>query len=158
CTAFIYESIKDVEKATHAYNQSVKYARKFTRHPDFTQSLAGLARMSLAAGDLPRAEEYTAAILEFMKEKLKGISSWVDDDLGAATPFDGTLEPFLIYLTCFRVLVSLQDPTADEILDTAYCLLQARASKIKDNQLRNSYLETVPHHKEIVNLWTARKD
>jgi DNA-binding SARP family transcriptional activator/Tfp pilus assembly protein PilF len=153
CTAFMHERLNEITNAVHAYNQSYQYACKFLNHPDFTQSLAGLARLSLADGDLSGAEEYTAEILEFMNRKLPEISNWTEDDLDAATPFDGTLEPFLIYLTCYRVMKANQDPSADEILDSAYRLLQARASKIEDKQLRNSYLIGVSHHKDIVHLW-----
>jgi hypothetical protein len=35
-------------------------------------------------------------------------------------------------------------------------LLQERAAKIEDQDLRRSYLENVPFHREIVAAWEAR--
>jgi hypothetical protein len=32
-------------------------------------------------------------------------------------------------------------------------LIQERANKIDDETLRRSYLENVPHHREIIALW-----
>ena len=43
-----------------------------------------------------------------------------------------------------------RDPRAEEILTGAYHLLQERAEKIDDQELRRSYLENVSYHREIV--------
>ena len=43
-----------------------------------------------------------------------------------------------------------QDPRARELLDTAHGLLQERAAKIGDQEMRRSYLENVSAHREIV--------
>ena len=58
-----------------------------------------------------------------------------------------------IYSTCYRVLSANEDPRAGEILDAAYHQLQERAATIEDEDLRRSYLENVPHHREITALW-----
>jgi hypothetical protein len=63
------------------------------------------------------------------------------------------LEPVRIYLTCYRFLLANGDPRAKEILDAAHHLLQERADTIEDEDLRRSYLENVPAHREIVVLW-----
>jgi hypothetical protein len=63
---------------------------------------------------------------------------------------DGTEEPIRVYLTCYRVLTANKDPHAEELLDTAYRLLQERAAKIGDEKMRHSYLENVPAHRELV--------
>ncbi|MCI0478606.1 MAG: hypothetical protein L0Y55_20385, partial [Anaerolineales bacterium] len=64
---------------------------------------------------------------------------------------DGTDEPFRIYLTCYRVLRANQDARADTILRTAQNLLQERAARISDETARRSFLENVPHHRELTN-------
>lgn len=62
----------------------------------------------------------------------------------------GLEEPFLAHLICYNVLRADEDPRAGEILDVAYHLLQERANKIDDLELRRSFLENVPYHREIV--------
>ena len=85
------------------------------------------------------------------------MSGYAEHGLNAASPFDVALEPFLIYLTCFRVLDASEDLRAGEILDTAYQLLQARLANIDDENLRRSYLENVPHHREIMQEIQAKR-
>jgi hypothetical protein len=63
-----------------------------------------------------------------------------------------------IYLTCYRVLQANADPRAEEILCTAHNLLQERAAKIDDEELRRSYLENVAAHREIVGLAVLQED
>ena len=66
------------------------------------------------------------------------------------------VDPFQIYLDCYRVLRANGDPRAEAILDAAYRLLQAWAAKIDDEELRRSYLENVAAHREIAAAWHAR--
>jgi hypothetical protein len=66
---------------------------------------------------------------------------------------EGRLGALRIYSTCYRVLSANGDPRAGETLDAAYHLLQERAATIKDESLRCSYLENIPHHREIIALW-----
>ena len=42
------------------------------------------------------------------------------------------------------------DVRAQEVLDTAYNLLQEQASRISDEEMRHSFLEEVPAHREIL--------
>jgi hypothetical protein len=71
---------------------------------------------------------------------------------------EGTVEPVRVYLTCYRVLRALGDPRAEGVLDAGYGLLQERAAMIEDADLRRSYLENVPHHREIAAVWRASHD
>jgi hypothetical protein len=63
---------------------------------------------------------------------------------------DGATDPGRVYLTCYRTLRTLDDPRAEEILVSAYNMLQERAEKIGDEAMRRSFLENVPAHREIV--------
>jgi len=58
-----------------------------------------------------------------------------------------------VYLTCYRVLHANADARAQDVLGTAYAILQERAANIKDEGMCRSYLENVPYHREIVDLW-----
>jgi hypothetical protein len=66
---------------------------------------------------------------------------------------DGAEDSFSVYLTCCQVLEANGDPRAREILGTAYRLLQERAAKIHDQDLRRSFLENVTAHREIIQAW-----
>jgi hypothetical protein len=103
--------------------------------------LAGLARASLAQGDLDTAQAYVEEILIYLE---------------TGTP-DGSSESCLVYLTCYRVLQANDDPRADTVLEEAHRLLQERAAKISSEDQRRSFLENVAAHREIVNEWTSRK-
>jgi hypothetical protein len=104
------------------------------------ETLAGLARVALAQDDLSQAQAHVQEILNHLEEGT----------------LDGTYEPFRVYLTCYRVLETDGDPRAGEILATAYDLLQERAAKIKDEAMRCSFLENVPAHRELVEVWKNR--
>ena len=58
--------------------------------------------------------------------------------------------PLAAYLACFKVLEAVDDPRAQETLNTAHSLLQDQAAKIEDEALRRSFLENVAAHREIV--------
>jgi DNA-binding SARP family transcriptional activator len=55
-------------------------------------------------------------------------------------------------LSSDEVLSATQEPRAKDILEKAHKLLQERATKISDERLRQTYLENVPAHREIVAL------
>jgi len=63
---------------------------------------------------------------------------------------DGTLEPMRIYLTCYQVLRAAKDRRAEEILKAAVRVLEERAARLVDEDLRRSYLENVAANREIL--------
>jgi hypothetical protein len=63
--------------------------------------------------------------------------------------------PLAAYLACYDVLQAVDDPRAQEILNTAHGLLQDQAAKIEDAALRRSFLENVAAHREIVREFAA---
>ena len=64
--------------------------------------------------------------------------------------FYGPHEPFKVYWTLHRYLEQCQDPRAASILSRAYTLLMERAEKITDLKLRDSFLNQVEWHNQIV--------
>jgi hypothetical protein len=90
--------------------------------------------VSLAQGNLAQAQAQVEEILSHLETRT----------------LDGTEEPFRVYLTCYRVLRANQAPHAKDILNTAHRLLQKRAAKISDAEMRRSFLENVAAHREIV--------
>ena len=128
-----------LEEAAEAYQNSVALRRELGRPNLAMESLAGLARVALAQGDLARAQAHVEEILSCLE----------------TGTLHGTIAPFQVYLTCYRVLKDGQDPRAQEILATAYDLLQERAARITDEEMRRSFLENVAAHREIVSHYLA---
>jgi adenylate cyclase len=121
-------------EAAEAYQQALELWQDAGQREKAMEPLAGLAWVSMAQGDLAPAKANVEEILHHM----------------ATGTLDGTLEPFRIYLTCYRVLQANRDPRAGELLDMAHNLLQERAAKIGDEDLRHSFLENMANHREIL--------
>ncbi|MFQ5344187.1 MAG: tetratricopeptide repeat protein, partial [Anaerolineae bacterium] len=124
-----------LDEAATAYRGAVALQRELGRLNQAMEPLAGLARVALAQGDIQQAQAHVQEILSHLE---------------AGGTLDGTIDPFQVYLTCYRVLRADGDPRAQEVLTTAYNLLQERAAKIGDEDLRRSFLENVASHREIV--------
>jgi histidinol phosphatase-like enzyme len=121
-------------EAITAYQQAFTLRYELGQHNLAIESQAGLARVSLAQDDLTQAQTQVENILSYLE----------------INTLDGTEDPFRVYLTCYQVLKANQDPRAPAILDSAHGLLQERAAKIADQELRRSFLENVAAHREIV--------
>jgi predicted ATPase/DNA-binding SARP family transcriptional activator/class 3 adenylate cyclase len=131
-----------LEKAADAYERALALQRKRTLHHLTAEPLAGMARIAMADGEEPKALAYVNEVLGHME---------------AHPALEGTMEPLLIYLTCYQVLHACDDPRASQVLEAGYRLLQERAAKM-DEDMRRSYLENVPYHREIVLAWQAAAD
>jgi len=121
-------------EAAEAYRQALDLRHELGERHLAMESLAGLARVNIAQGDLSQARAQVEEILAYLK----------------TGTLDGTEEPFRVYLTCYQVLQANQDPRAREILTTAHTLLQEQAARITDEETRRSFLENLPYHREIV--------
>jgi tetratricopeptide (TPR) repeat protein len=119
--------------AAEAYRRALELRRELGEHNRAMESLAGLASVSLAQGDAIGAQLQVEQILDHLASK----------------SLDGADEPFRVYLTCYRVLRATNDPRAEEILSSAHGLLEQRASKIGDQELRQSFLENIAEHRAI---------
>ncbi len=124
-----------LEEAAVAYQNSVALRRELGRPNLAMESLAGLARVALAQGEAEQARLHIEEILTHLE---------------TGGTLNGTISPFQVYLTCYRVLMAHHDPRAQEVLATAYHLLHERAERITDEGMRRSFLEGVAAHQEIV--------
>jgi hypothetical protein len=64
--------------------------------------------------------------------------------LEAGGTLDGTDEPLHVYYICYMFLTRQQDARAQQVLQSAIQLLEARLSKFNDEQSRRMYVENVP--------------
>jgi hypothetical protein len=55
------------------------------------------------------------------------------------------------------VLQAADDPRARDVLEAAYAEMHEIANKIKNDDLRRSFLENVPYNRELVKLWQAQQ-
>jgi len=128
------------EQAVAAYQQALDIRRELREPHLAMESLAGLARISLAQGNVKQAQAQVEEILSYLEK----------------TTLDGAEEPFRVYLTCYHVLRTDQNAQAWTVLNTAYWLLQEQAAKITDEEMRRSFLENVAAHREIIEAWGSR--
>jgi tetratricopeptide (TPR) repeat protein len=133
-------------ESADAYRSALALRRELGQHNLAMEPLAGLARISLAQGDLSQAQAQVEEILSHLQ---------MDAPLvGSGQGLIGAEEPFRVYLTCYRFLKASQDPRAEDVLRTAHRLLDERAARIGDEELRRSFLENVAAHREILSAVT----
>jgi tetratricopeptide (TPR) repeat protein len=99
---------------------------------------ADLARATLGAGDLPTAYSLVGEVLAF---------------LDGGGQLEGGEDTLRVLLTCHNILRAGGAPRARDILGQARALLQERAARIADPVLRQSFLDAVPDHCEILQTW-----
>lgn len=121
-------------EAADAYRHSLALRRELGQPHMATEPLAGLARLCLS-------QKNPGEALALVEEILGVLESHT---------LDGTEEPIRVYLTCYQVLAANQDPRTKELLKTVHRLLQERAAKMGDEEMRRSYLQNVAAHREIV--------
>ena len=127
-------------EAFAAYEQALALRRELGQPNLALEPLAGLARVSLAQGDVTSAQARVEELLSHLE----------------SGTLDGATEPFRVYLTCYRVLCASRDLRAPEVLTTMHTRLQEQAAKINDEELRRSFLENVPAHREIRSFFNAK--
>jgi tetratricopeptide (TPR) repeat protein len=136
---------EQLAKAADAYRSALEMRRAMDQGSLVVEVTAGLARVSLEQGDLIQAQARVEEILDFLDA--------ADADTGHC--LKGATNPFLIYLTCYRVLKAIEAPRSETVLGTAHQLLQKQASTVADERLRRSFLERVAPNREIVALFTG---
>ncbi len=130
------------EAARAAYTASRDLLQELQLRPQqVLDPVSGLARVALAQGRIDEALGHAEALLAHTA--------------GGGT-FDGTEEPLLLPLTCYRVLSAAGDARAEAVLADAVAALQAQAARIGDARSRRSFVEEVPHHRELMDAWARR--
>ena len=133
-------ALGELDAAQASFTQARAIWQTLEPSPYSLQTHAGLAEIALAQNDFIRARAECDAIFEFLQ---------------AHPNRQGDPAALSALLTCYRVLFAMNDTTARVVLDDAYAQLQTRAEKIADAQMRQSFLENVPHNAEIVRAWNA---
>jgi tetratricopeptide (TPR) repeat protein len=131
------------QAAAKDYQAGLEIRRSLGQPNLATEPLAGLARIAMANGDHPTAQDHIRPILTH---------------LDSGKPLEGTDEPLRVYLTCYQVLQGADDPHAAAIIETAYNHLQEQAAKIGDESTRHNFLQNISYHREILDIWESLRD
>lgn len=130
-------ALKQDEQAQAAYEQALVLRRQLGESNLAWETMAGLARLSLAHGDIDQALADIEHILASLAEP---------------DALDGTDEPARIYLTCFQVLQAAADPRAAQFKTTAQAWLAARIESISDPAIQQSFIQNIPAHRTLQEL------
>ena len=137
--------LKQYHLAKDAYQNALELRRELGADKALIDDLAGLASVELQQGHLSQA------LL-----RVEEILAWINSN-----GVEGIEYPVKVYLACYQVLHALTDDEsaqerAKRILVAAYELLQKQATNIKDEQLREKFLQNVSANREIQVIWQAQ--
>ncbi len=134
-------AVGHLDEGADAFHQALTIRRRLGQSNLAMEPLAGLARAHMLQGDLIQAQACVEQILSHLESQT----------------LEGLMTPFRVYLTCYRVLKAGGDPRAKAVLGKAYSLLQKQAAKITDEEMRRSFLENVPAHRELLHEFAVIK-
>jgi predicted ATPase len=123
------------DEAVDVYSQALQLRRRINQRHLIVAPLAGLLRVATQQRDWFQAATLVEEVLT---------------ELDARPMPEGTTEPFRTHLSAYRALSASDDPRGQQVLHRAHHLLCERAAQIEDEELRRSFLENVPAHREIV--------
>ncbi|MCE7986185.1 MAG: NACHT domain-containing protein [Caldilinea sp. CFX5] len=116
-------------EAIAAYQRTLSLRRQAGQQTQALESLAGLARIAFAQGNLTEAKAYIDEIVPYL----------------SYDTYAGIVELIRVYLTCYQVLTAVQDERATPVLTMGHTILQERANKIAEPSLRDAYLHIAAH-------------
>lgn len=125
----------ELDEAKTAYQKALDIRQGMEQVNLCCEPMAGLAQIALLEADLTSAEKSAARILQHLAQG--GTLAGID-------------HPNFVRLICYRVLQALEDSRAQPFLEETYTTLQSQAAKIQDETLRQSFLENVPWHQQII--------
>ena len=130
--------ISDYEQALKAYTESISIRSELGQPNMATEPAAGLIETALARNDLPAA--------------LRGAENILTHLMNGGT-LEGTEEPLRIYFACYQALEKNRDPRSGDLLEKAVEMLNARVSKLRDEESRRLFVEKVPWRLAIQRAW-----
>jgi tetratricopeptide (TPR) repeat protein len=144
-----------LDEAASAYERSRGLRRQLDQEYLAVEPVAGLACVFLRQDNLTEALELVEEILDQMAPATR------DAEMPQACErvwqaLEGVDEPFWVYLTCYRVLQAASDPRAHGLLLFAHGLLLEHSNRVEDHDLRRSFFENVPAHRDLVRVWEQR--
>jgi hypothetical protein len=121
-------------------------ARDIAFPPAVLDALEGQARLALARDDIDRATSTLESLLAYADLRDASMA-------GRAGGLAGAMEHW-IRLTTYKVRARSNDARAPAALAAAHRGLESEAASIRDEHWRDSFLNNIPEHREIVELWS----
>ena len=125
-----------LDEAVEAYQQALEIFEELGNLTEAVEARAGLARIAFIQNDLAESLTYVETVLPVV----------------AQHPRARLVEPFMIYITCYRVLEANNDSRAANVLATASRLLDEYASQFTNEDQRHAFLYNVPSHRELIQV------
>jgi class 3 adenylate cyclase/tetratricopeptide (TPR) repeat protein len=176
----VWRDLGDVEAAEKALTDSMALAKEQEDKYLLSLCLSHLGRVHLRTGAPRQAQVQAAQALELRREL--ALRLWMTADLAtlaaahlalkdqeAALSFarqaltilddcngQGPEYPEWDYFLCHQVLAAAgEQAAARQALESAYQLVMTQSTKITDPAMRQSFLERVPHNREIVETYAS---
>ncbi len=127
----------DFMEAETAYKQGIKIFEELKQDDMALECKAGLAKAKLLGNDLDQATALVEVIFPFLEQY----------------NLEGLLDPFRIHMFCFDVFQAVDDARAEYVLRHAYQNLQILADNFHNSETAVTFLEQVPAHKRIIDLY-----
>jgi class 3 adenylate cyclase/tetratricopeptide (TPR) repeat protein len=134
----VLEDSGDVQSAARRFEEARRVLTSSGIGPIAVDALAGLARCALAQGQLQEARRQVNELWTYLHEHgPKGME-----------------RPVWAYQTCAEVFEALGErEEARRAVDAGYRELQDLAEKISDPEWRKSFVDNVPEHRAIIEMW-----
>jgi class 3 adenylate cyclase/tetratricopeptide (TPR) repeat protein len=135
--ALALEGLGKLEAAAATYEEALCLRREIGQDALVIDDLGGLAQVALQQGHISQALTHVEEIL-----------TWITQH-----GLEGIEYPLRVYLTCANVLITAgQKKHAFEILTMVQTLIQERATRISDEDVRQGFMNNVPLHRQINDL------
>ena len=136
--ALVQEQLGDTAGAMTGFAQATAIFARIGAQGYAADAQAGLARCAMAQNDLEGAWRHVTETLDYL----------------AQHGTQGMEFPVWAYQTCAEIFTSLgESDRAHQAIEEGYRDLTRRVEKISDPEWGTSFLNNVPEHKAIVDLW-----
>lgn len=132
------EAGEQCDQAASSYQSATEMLRQADATSHSIDAVAGRARCARSQGDLAGAQRLAGEVWHYLRQS------------GAS----GLEFPLLAYESCARIF----DVAGDETLfratvEAGYDELKARADRISDGEWRDAFLNKVPEHRMLIEMW-----
>jgi predicted ATPase/class 3 adenylate cyclase len=124
----------DFDKAAEAFSESVKIREELNQPAYQIEPIAGLALTAFSQNRPDSAIAHVETILTYLSN---------------GGTLEGAEEPLRIYLTCYQILHSMQDPRAAEVIRNGYGFLTNSLAKIEDENTRRMVVDNVTWRRAV---------
>jgi tetratricopeptide (TPR) repeat protein len=153
------EGMGQIEEALDSYLAALALRRQMNQLNLIAELKALIAHLYWNQGDLKQAVAYIEDVLAHLgfpgrpnNEKPIPIPPNSQTRPPSIQQLNGAQEPFRLYLTCHQILEATNDERIDGVRDFAIRQLEEQTQQIDDPHLRQSFLENVPVHRQLLSF------